>query len=323
MPARRAVRKTRLARGVEYGLWLVACVLLGYCGWVWFDARRHQEEGSRELEKQTAVEVTPEKKVRVRPVYGSTVAKIEIPRLGLSTIVFEGTGDDVLLHGAGHLRSSALPGETGNVVFAAHRDTFFRPLRNLREGDSIDVVTGGGTRHYVVSNTEVVNPDATEVLQPTPDATLTLITCFPFYYVGNAPQRFVARAREVSGDLNNTQADKAGRVSPVEAARPRPSEGEPIRSSDAPSRARRAPLPPFKPTPLPSFKPATSAAPATDWVTEPDSHSENPTHPGTSMEDPAPSAVEPAATASNAPKKSWRSRVMGRITGLVRRPKSE
>ncbi len=134
---------------------------------------------------------------------------MEIPRLGLSTVIFEGTGEDVLLRGAGHLRGSALPGETGNVVVAGHRDTFFRPLRNLREGDSIDLDLGSGLRHYVVAETEIVNPEDTEVLQATPRPMLTLVTCYPFYFVGNAPQRFIARCREVK----EAPAAEAGKAS--------------------------------------------------------------------------------------------------------------
>ncbi|HEY3233984.1 MAG TPA: class D sortase, partial [Polyangiaceae bacterium] len=89
------------------------------------------------------------------------------------------------------------PGEQGNVVFAAHRDTFFRPLREIRKEDRITVTTTQGTHHYTVDSSEVVDPDATEVLQASSQPLLTLITCYPFYYVGHAPKRFVVRAREL------------------------------------------------------------------------------------------------------------------------------
>src|SRR5258708_674495 len=193
--APRPFRRGRVARGIEYGLWLVSALFLGICGWVWFDATRHQTEGDREIAERSPLTEAP--RGGWRPAYGSAVAKLEIPRLGLSTVIFEGTGEDVLLHGAGHLRGSALPGETGNVVVAGHRDTFFRPLRNLREGDSIDLDLGSGLRHYVVAETEIVNPETTEVLQANPRPMLTLVTCYPFYFVGSAPQRFIARCREV------------------------------------------------------------------------------------------------------------------------------
>jgi LPXTG-site transpeptidase (sortase) family protein len=115
----------------------------------------------------------------------------------MSTVVFEGTGDNVLRIGVGHLSGSPLPGERGNVVLAAHRDTFFRPLRNIHNRDAIDVVTLGGTRHYSVDSTAIVTPDYTKVLAPTAGAVLTLITCYPFDWFGHAPKRFIVRAHEL------------------------------------------------------------------------------------------------------------------------------
>jgi sortase A len=179
------------------------------------DARRHQTEGIRELEEQTELKVAPPSKgVRVKPAYGSAVAKLEIPRLGLSTVVFEGTGQDVLLRGPGHLRGSALPSDTGNMVIAGHRDTFFRPLQDLKKGDEISVQTPQGTRRYQVASTQIVNPDAIEVLNDTPEPILTLITCYPFRFVGNAPQRFIAKARELKDSelVGRDMKDRAGEL---------------------------------------------------------------------------------------------------------------
>lgn len=93
---------------------------------------------------------------------------------------------------------TAEPGETGNVVLGGHRDTFFRPLRGIRRGDRITVTTTTGKYRYRVDWTRVVNPEQTELLQPTPDPALTLVTCYPFRYVGAAPQRFIVRARMIS-----------------------------------------------------------------------------------------------------------------------------
>jgi sortase A len=114
-------------------------------------------------------------------------------------VVFEGTTDDTLARGVGHLRGSAGPGERGNLVLAGHRDTFFRALRNIREGDEVDIKGPQGEFEYQVESTTIVNPDQTEVLEPGNGDTLTLITCYPFRYIGNAPQRFIVRASKVEG----------------------------------------------------------------------------------------------------------------------------
>jgi sortase A len=122
------------------------------------------------------------------------VGRLDIPRLSLSTIVFEGASQDVLERGAGHLPGSALPGQHGNAVLAAHRDTFFRPLRGIREGDAVKIHMPTGESVYIVKSARVVEPDETDVLKPTEQAALTLITCYPFRYIGPAPERFVVRA---------------------------------------------------------------------------------------------------------------------------------
>jgi sortase A len=92
-----------------------------------------------------------------------------------------------------------LPGEDGNVVMAAHRDTFFRSLRNIRNHDAVDVATTEGTRHYLVDSTQIVNSNDLAVLAPTAEPSLTLITCYPFEYFGHAPKRFIVRARLAEG----------------------------------------------------------------------------------------------------------------------------
>jgi sortase A len=94
----------------------------------------------------------------------------------------------------GHIPGTALPGEDGNIVLAAHRDTFFRPLRNIQKGDEIALTTWNGAFRYRVESIQVVGPDDVGVLQPTSLPTLTLVTCYPFYFVGSAPKRFIVRA---------------------------------------------------------------------------------------------------------------------------------
>lgn len=132
------------------------------------------------------------------------IGRIEIPRLGVSAIVREGVDDRTLRRAVGHVPETARPGDPGNVAFAAHRDTFFRPLKQIRVGDRIRVSTPDGDFSYVVSEARVVAPDEVSVLAPTPESTLTLITCYPFNMAGPAPDRFIVRARAVeptpSGD---------------------------------------------------------------------------------------------------------------------------
>jgi LPXTG-site transpeptidase (sortase) family protein len=125
---------------------------------------------------------------------GSPIGIIEIPRLGLSSVVLEGDDTAALLFGVGHLADTPLPWHGGNSVLAAHRDTFFRPLAGIRRNDVIKFSTADAEFEYVVKELKVVKSTELTVLDPTPTATLTLITCFPFDYVGPAPNRFIVKA---------------------------------------------------------------------------------------------------------------------------------
>jgi len=127
------------------------------------------------------------------------VGRIEIPRLGVSAIVREGDDISTLRRSVGHIPDTVLPGESGNSGFAGHRDTFFRGLRDARAGDRITVTTADATLNYVIRNTRIVEPDDVSVLNPTPGQTLTLVTCYPFSYIGAAPKRFIVRA-EMTAD---------------------------------------------------------------------------------------------------------------------------
>jgi sortase A len=132
---------------------------------------------------------------------GSVLGQMEISRIGISVIVLEGDTASILRRAAGHLEGTAIPGEPGNVAISAHRDTFFRGLRNIRDQDVITLTTLTGIYRYQVESVEVVGPNDTEVLADSPEPTLTLITCYPFYYVGPASKRFIVHARQVSSDV--------------------------------------------------------------------------------------------------------------------------
>jgi sortase A len=137
-------------------------------------------------------------KVKIpQPRKGGLIGRIEIPRLKLSAIVREGVDDGTLSRAVGHLPETALPGEQGNFAIAAHRDTFFRGLRNVRKGDRIKVTTPDGVFEYDVDALKIIWPRNVDVLKSTADPTITLITCYPFNYVGSAPKRFIVQARQV------------------------------------------------------------------------------------------------------------------------------
>ena len=190
-------------RWLERLLLLVAVACLGYYTYVSAEAMLYQAYENRELDRilqsgpapvAAAGHAAVAPAARPRPADGSLVGRIEIPRLGVSTVVRAGTDARTLQLAVGHIPGTALPGEPGNVGLAGHRDTFFRRLADIEVGDEIRVVTPGGTYVYHVERTNVVEPDDVWVLDPTGNAVLTLVTCYPFSYIGSAPQRFIVRA---------------------------------------------------------------------------------------------------------------------------------
>jgi sortase A len=175
-----------------------ALALLWY-GYLQLETFRSQKAAARAILKAAAHPVPrPPATVIVPPQPGEPIGELQIPRLGLSVMVLEGTGRRTLRAAAGHVRGTAMPGATGNIGVAAHRDTFFRPLRDVHPGDEIVFKTASGTFKYVVDSTEIVDPDNVGVLGETRDPELTLVTCYPFYYVGPAPKRFIVHARPPS-----------------------------------------------------------------------------------------------------------------------------
>jgi sortase A len=178
-------------RLAAYALMIAGLSALGYAAYVVVDAKTYQAVEQKRFEhaRQNAAPAPA-------LVDGGSIGEIQIPRLGLMAMVAQGDSAAVLRRAVGHLADTALPGEPGNVVLAGHRDTFFRPLKQMRAGDAIVLTTRDGDFEYVVESTAVVRSMDTDVIQPTARRTLTLITCFPFSYVGPAPDRFIVRARE-------------------------------------------------------------------------------------------------------------------------------
>ena len=130
----------------------------------------------------------------LRKDLGTPLAVLSIPKIGLEAPVLEGTDDLTLNRAVGLIEGTARPGENGNVGIAGHRDGFFRGLKDVGAGDAIEMRTLSARKRYVVESVRIVSPDEVRVLDPTPSPVLTLVTCFPFYFVGSAPQRYIVRA---------------------------------------------------------------------------------------------------------------------------------
>jgi sortase A len=187
----------RILNWAQRALFAGAFLSLGYCGFVLADAWIFQKRESRDLDhlldaQRVTGGVAPPIATR------GLIGRIEIPRLLFSVIVVDGIGKTTLRRGFGHIPGTALPGQPGNVGLAGHRDTFFRPLKDLRIKDEIQFSTLRGNFKYEVESLTVVEPDNVGVLAPSDENVLTMVTCYPFYYVGPAPQRWIVRARQVS-----------------------------------------------------------------------------------------------------------------------------
>jgi sortase A len=129
---------------------------------------------------------------------GEPIGTLEIVRVGLSGVVVEGDDDAVLDRAIGHLPDTPLPWQTGNSALAAHRDALFRPLKDVRFGDVLRLRTPYGDYEYQVREILIVKPEDLWVLDATRRSTLTLISCYPFAYIGHAPERFIVRADRIA-----------------------------------------------------------------------------------------------------------------------------
>ena len=158
---------------------------------------RSRAEPPAEARKPSTSEPLPGPKLpdAKPPAPSALIGRLEIPDLHLVAMVQEGADARTLHRAVGHIPGTALPGARGNVGLAGHRDTFFRPLRQIRVSDAIQLQTQNGTYRYRVEWTRIVGPRDVHVLSSTGGQSLTLVTCYPFYYVGSAPKRFIVRAR--------------------------------------------------------------------------------------------------------------------------------
>jgi sortase A len=196
-------RKSALARAAYFVFLSCGVLALAYCGYVVAAAHFYQAIQKSRFESVRTVEA------HHPALEGNAIGVMKIARLGMDAIFVQGDSPKILRHAVGHIAETALPGEPGNVVLTAHRDSFFRPLRDIRQGDMIELKTLDGEFAYRVDWTKAVSPSDIEVLQSSHENTLTLVTCFPFYYVGPAPKRFIVRAHQIGPVPTQSSVDEA------------------------------------------------------------------------------------------------------------------
>ena len=186
----------QMMRWAQISLLTTAAGLLGYSVFVLADMWVFQRQASPEFDRLNLAPTSP-----LGPgveAVGGLMGRMEIPRLGMTVIVAEGTAGATLRRAGGHIRGTGLPGHSGNIGIAGHRDTLFRPLRNVRQDDLIMLTTLQGEYRYRVVSTKIVKPTDVGVLSPDGQEILTLVTCYPFYFVGPSPDRFIVRAERVT-----------------------------------------------------------------------------------------------------------------------------
>ena len=195
---RRFAPRGRLLLGwVQRLLFITGTLVVSYVALTLLHAQLYQEAANNLLAKQ--IEAQERNKVgqpRAVAKEGDVLGRIQIPRLGMKVVILEGTSSQTLRLSVGHIEGTALPGEVGNIGIAGHRDTFFRGLKDIRTGDQIQIQTAKGLSHYEVDRVQIVGPSDTEILSPSVGPSVTLITCYPFHFIGAAPERFVVHAHK-------------------------------------------------------------------------------------------------------------------------------
>ncbi len=186
---------------IEHFLFWLGFSILGWCAVTVAESRLYQAFHRNDFEKtetRGALAPIPAALPRPKVPEGTAIGRIEIPRIGVSSIIAEGETDSTLRLAVGHIPGTAFPGENGNAGLAGHRDTYFRPLARIRLHDEIRLTTREGADSlYRVVSIAIVEPGDVSVLESGPLSTLTLVTCYPFHFLGAAPKRFVVRAARV------------------------------------------------------------------------------------------------------------------------------
>jgi len=201
----------KLLRSLERVLWALAAILLSFCGLAYARAAMHQSHQLAQLNSARArFHAGPGAGSAKTAFFWNTAAAdqlweetaplgiLEIPRLQISAVAEEGINNDTLELSVGHVPKSAYPGQSGNAAFAAHRDTYFKNLEAIQTGDKIVFKSLQRDYNYQVTSIQIVDANATSVLNDTPQSTITLVTCYPFHYIGSAPKRFVVTAAQTA-----------------------------------------------------------------------------------------------------------------------------
>ena len=191
---------TTILQIAEWLLLGVAVVCLEWYGLRMYQIHRREAAASATLERSLS-NPQPTDEGDLADLPDGLIGRLDIPRLQISAPIEAGDDASVLDYAVGYLPDTPLPWKPGNSALAAHRDRLFRRLEGIQVGDDIELSTRHGNLRYKVSRTLIVDPKDVWVLNPAPDANLTLITCYPFYYVGNAPKRFVVQARKIEPPL--------------------------------------------------------------------------------------------------------------------------
>jgi sortase A len=171
--------------------------MLSYVAITLLQARFYQEAANSTLDRQMhSEELRSGYPSRTVVKDGDVLGRIEIPRLGMSVAVLEGATSQTLRLGVGHIEGTALPGELGNIGIAGHRDTYFRDLKDIRASDEIHIQAASGLTRYEVDWIQITAPSDGGIVAPTTGSSLTLVTCYPFHFIGAAPERYVVHARK-------------------------------------------------------------------------------------------------------------------------------
>jgi sortase A len=184
-----------LLRWLERGFLILGVALGIWCALVLVEARRvaHMPVPEPSPAAEASRDV-PAPAPIVAPATGAWVARLDAPSVRLSATVLEGSDDGTLARGAGHIEYTPLPGQPGNIGIAGHRDTTFRAVRHLKTGDALELTTRDSVYRYTIAKTFVVEPEDVYVLDPGDRPMLTLVTCYPFEFIGHAPHRYIIQA---------------------------------------------------------------------------------------------------------------------------------
>jgi sortase A len=176
---------------------ITGILMLSYVAITLIDARIYQINALSILDKQILVEDQQKAEQPILAIKeGDVLGRIDIPRIGVSVAVLQGTTSRTLRVGVGHIKGTALPGNPGNIGIAGHRDTYFRALKDIRKDDEIQLQTAAGIARYKVDWIQITSPSDVGIVAPTTESSLTLVTCYPFYYIGAAPERFIVHAHK-------------------------------------------------------------------------------------------------------------------------------